>query len=103
CGNSGGAYGGEFPTELRDAALQLRLTNDPRFYDDVRKRIEALAPLVPGLASRLVSSRWLSTLDGEQLAIGAHGHEHQRFSMMPVARQHIAIIEHVRLLFPCTS
>ena len=69
--------------DLRGKALQLRLTNDPRFYNEVRTKIEELGSLVPNLDSRLVSAEWLSSLDGDQFAIGAHGHEHQRFSLMP--------------------
>ncbi len=63
-------------------AQQLRLTKDPIFYNDVRRQIEQLAPLVPDGPSRLVSREWLASLDGDQFSIGAHGHEHQRFSLM---------------------
>ena len=69
----------EFSDELRAQALELRSTDDSAFYNGVRERVERLAFLVPDLKSRLVSEAWISNLDGDQFAIGAHGHEHQRF------------------------
>jgi peptidoglycan/xylan/chitin deacetylase (PgdA/CDA1 family) len=84
--------------ELKEKALKLRLTNDPRYYNEVRSRIEELASLVPNLGSRLVSAEWLSGLDGDQFAIGAHGHEHQRFSLMPAKWQRNDLRENVRVL-----
>jgi peptidoglycan/xylan/chitin deacetylase (PgdA/CDA1 family) len=84
--------------ELMGQALNLRQTRDPRVYNDVRERVERLAPLVPNLTSRLVSEDWLETLDGDQFAIGAHGHEHQRFSMMPPEWQRKDLSENLRIL-----
>jgi peptidoglycan/xylan/chitin deacetylase (PgdA/CDA1 family) len=69
--------------DLSEKAQALRSTTNPRLYEECRCRIEELASLVPNLDSRLVSIDWLSKLDGDQFTIGAHGHEHQRFSMMP--------------------
>jgi peptidoglycan/xylan/chitin deacetylase (PgdA/CDA1 family) len=86
------------PQRLKDEALQLRTTNDPSFYNAVRKRIEELASWVPNLESRLITTRWLADLDGDQFAIGAHGHEHQRFSMMSAEWQHNDLRENVRVL-----
>ena len=68
--------------ELRNKASRLRHTKDPAFYNDVRMRIEQLSSRVPHLSTRLITHGWLSKLDGEQFALGLHGHEHQRFSMM---------------------
>ena len=86
------------PEELKEKALQLRNTNDPIFYREVRDRIERLAPLVPDLGTRLLPAQWLADLDGEQFAIGAHGHEHQRFSMMLPEWQLHDLRENVRVL-----
>jgi peptidoglycan/xylan/chitin deacetylase (PgdA/CDA1 family) len=86
------------PDVLREKALMLRDTEDPHYYDQVRKQVEQLAPLVPNLDSRLVSPEWLSSLDGEQFAIGAHGHEHQRFSMMAKEWQRESLLQNVRTL-----
>jgi peptidoglycan/xylan/chitin deacetylase (PgdA/CDA1 family) len=84
--------------ELKEWALQLRRTDDPKLYNELRSRIEQLASLVPDLGSRLVSPAWLSSLDGEQFSIGAHGHEHQRFAMMPAEWQRNDLQENVRQL-----
>lgn len=70
------------PEELGAAAAQLRTTKDPAYYQRVREQVEDLAGSVPGLESRTVSREWLATLPPELFAIGLHGHEHQRFSMM---------------------
>ena len=70
------------PCELEEKALKLRLTDDPRFYNEVRSRIEEFGSFVPDLDSRLIPKQWLARLDGDQFSIGAHGHEHQRFSLM---------------------
>ena len=72
-----------FPEGLLDEGQQLRSTQDPSFYNVVRSRVEQYASAIPDLNVRLVSEKWLSNLDREQFTIGAHGHEHQRFSMMP--------------------
>jgi peptidoglycan/xylan/chitin deacetylase (PgdA/CDA1 family) len=50
------------------------------------------------LGARLLPTQWLANLDGEQFAIGAHGHEHQRFSMMPLEWQLHDLRENVRVL-----
>jgi peptidoglycan/xylan/chitin deacetylase (PgdA/CDA1 family) len=86
------------PDELREKAQHLRKTNDPIFYDEVRKRLELFAAAIPHLDKRLVSREWLADLDGEQYSIGAHGHEHQRYSMMPPEWQRDDLRENVRQL-----
>jgi len=86
------------PWKLKEEALQLRQTNDPNLYNQARSRVEQLASFVPDLGSRLISTGWLSSLDGEQFSIGAHGHEHERFSMMPVEWQRKDLEENVRQL-----
>jgi peptidoglycan/xylan/chitin deacetylase (PgdA/CDA1 family) len=72
----------ELSKSLINDAKQLRRTIDADFYNETRQRIEEFSALVPDLRSRLVSSEWLAQLDRDQFCIGAHGHEHQRFSMM---------------------
>jgi len=64
-------------------AQELRTTDDPVMYQETRELIEEWCGLIPDLRSRLVSDEWLSSLDRAQFTIGAHGHEHERFSMMP--------------------
>ena len=89
---------GALPEDLKEKALHLRTTDDPIYYRAVRDRLEQLASLVPNLGSRLISAEWLADLDGVQFAIGAHGHEHQRFSMMPSEWQLDNLRENVRVL-----
>jgi len=86
------------PAGLLGKALQIRRTNDVSFYNEVRSCVEQFASFIPNLGSRLVSTEWLSSLDGEQFAIGAHGHEHQRFSMMSADWQRNDLRENVRHL-----
>lgn len=93
------AFGGDgLPADLRAQAQNLRQTNDAVFYQEVRQRVEQLAATVPDLASRLVSSEWLAGLDARQFTIGAHGHEHQRFSLMTRESQRSNLRENVRCL-----
>jgi peptidoglycan/xylan/chitin deacetylase (PgdA/CDA1 family) len=86
------------PDKLRQRAQQLRVTGNAPFYRSVRDRIEELAPLVPNLRTRTVSAEWLTKLDGDQFAIGAHGHEHQRYAMMTPEWQVNDLRENVRIL-----
>jgi peptidoglycan/xylan/chitin deacetylase (PgdA/CDA1 family) len=86
------------PDELKKQALRLRETGDPIFYRAMRDCIEGLASEVPLLETRLITKEWLSNLDGYQFSIGAHGHEHERFSMMPLEWQRNDLRENVRLL-----
>jgi peptidoglycan/xylan/chitin deacetylase (PgdA/CDA1 family) len=86
------------PEELKEKALTLRLTNDPLSYNEVRICIEEFRSLVPNLGSRLISTEWLSSLDGDQFTIGAHGHEHERFSLMSEEWQRNDLRENIRML-----
>jgi peptidoglycan/xylan/chitin deacetylase (PgdA/CDA1 family) len=86
------------PDGLLEKVLQLRRTNDVSFYNEVRSCVEQFASFIPNLGSRLVSTEWLTSLDGEQFTIGAHGHEHQRFSMMLADWQRNDLRENVRHL-----
>jgi peptidoglycan/xylan/chitin deacetylase (PgdA/CDA1 family) len=83
---------------LREEALKLRTTDDPIYYDHVRRKVEQLSVAVPKLNSRLASAEWLADLDGDQFAIGAHGHEHERYSMMPADWQRADLSRNVEIL-----
>lgn len=67
---------------LKQRAKQLRKTHDAKLYDEVRCELESLAVHVDESQPLLVGDDWLASLDGEQFTLGAHGHEHQRYSMM---------------------
>lgn len=60
----------------------LRNTTDPTVYRQTRERVERSPERASLPPRRCVSPEWLAGLDGDQFTIGAHGHEHQRFSMM---------------------
>jgi peptidoglycan/xylan/chitin deacetylase (PgdA/CDA1 family) len=98
CADNDASRRASFTDELKNKALRLRSTSDPTYYDEVRNRVERLGSFVPNLGSRLVSAEWLSRLDGDQFTIGAHGHEHQRFSMMPPEWQANNLRENIRVL-----
>ncbi|MDO9411046.1 MAG: polysaccharide deacetylase family protein [Pseudolabrys sp.] len=77
------AYAGHLlPAAIKQHGKALRQTGDTAFYARYREALEQYAAAVPNLADRFVTANWLSRLDGEQFAIGAHGHEHQRYAMM---------------------
>lgn len=61
---------------------RIRTTSDPAVYNSLREEVENLVSIVPQLKERVVTRNWLANLDPAQFSIGAHGHEHQRFSMM---------------------
>jgi len=92
------ASGVATPADFEEWMWTLRNTDDPQTYNALRTKVEALASVVPDLESRYVSRTWLQSLDGEQFAIGAHGHEHQRFSMMPAEWQRNDLQDNVRQL-----
>jgi peptidoglycan/xylan/chitin deacetylase (PgdA/CDA1 family) len=98
CSNNDVRFQSAMTNELRDKALKLRSIEDAQFYNEVREDVERLATLIPDLASRLVSTEWLSGLDGDLFAIGAHGHEHQRFSLMSPGWQRSDLQQNVRIL-----
>jgi peptidoglycan/xylan/chitin deacetylase (PgdA/CDA1 family) len=90
--------GAALPEGLRQRALGLRNTGDSVFYDDIRRDVEQLSGAVPQLNSRLVSAEWLAKLDADQFTIGAHGHEHQRYSMMSQEWQRQDLKRNVEIL-----
>jgi peptidoglycan/xylan/chitin deacetylase (PgdA/CDA1 family) len=95
---AGGVRHPALSAALHQQALQLRQTNDCCFYQRVREGIERLAPVLAEVKPRLVSPDWLAALDGEQFAIGAHGHEHERYAMMSVEWQRENLVENIRVL-----
>lgn len=61
----------------------LRNTADPVRYRELREKIEAYQELVDRKEELFVSKDFLAALDPGLFSIALHGHEHQRFSMMP--------------------
>ncbi len=69
--------------ELKEKADKLRRTEDAAFYEQTRREVEALASIVDDSKPLLVDRDYLATLDEKQFTVGLHGHEHQRFALMP--------------------
>lgn len=86
------------PASPQEVIRFLRTTADRATYNRLREQVEASAPLVPDLKSRLVSSQWLATLDPRQFSIGCHGHEHQRYAMMTPEWQRADLQRNVDIL-----
>lgn len=89
--------------ELKQRFALLRSTEDPALYRTVREQVEAQVDLVNEEDRFVVTKDFLKILDPDLFSIGLHGHEHQRFSMMPEDWQRQCIemnIEHLADL-PC--
>lgn len=87
-----------FPDRLRELGKQLRLSNNISVYRKIRLEIEQYCSFIPNLKTRLVSHKWLESLNCSQFTIGAHGHEHQRFSMMPIEWQRKDLLTNIDIL-----
>lgn len=73
----------------------LRNTTDPAQYHELRERIEANLHLVDQNEQLFVPKNFLASLDPELFSVALHGHEHQRFSMMPEAWQRQSLEKNV--------
>lgn len=73
----------------------LRNTTDPSRYRELRERIERYADLINPGEQFYVTKDFLASLDTELFSIALHGHEHQRFAMMPETWQRKCIEENV--------
>lgn len=69
--------------DIKDIASKLRNTTDQGFYREGRAKIEKLQEYLDQDNNFYVSRSFLENLNSELFSIGLHGHEHQRFSMMP--------------------
>jgi peptidoglycan/xylan/chitin deacetylase (PgdA/CDA1 family) len=89
---------GTFRSKLIDEGRSLRHISDPHTYQRVRTEIESFAAVMPGSSPRFVSGEWLGGIDATLFTIGAHGHEHQRYSMMPLDWQRDDLQRNVTIL-----
>jgi peptidoglycan/xylan/chitin deacetylase (PgdA/CDA1 family) len=69
-------------TELNRKNHLLRTTTDAAQYAAVREEVDRLAVDAGVPRRRCVSPEWLAQLNPDLFALGAHGHEHQRYAMM---------------------
>lgn len=75
------------PEASCDMFAELRETRDPQRYRALRQEVEERSATAAPAREQMVSKRFLGELDPGLFSIGLHGHEHQRFSMMPAGWQ----------------
>ncbi|GAB4311631.1 MAG: hypothetical protein Kow00127_01660 [Bacteroidales bacterium] len=75
------------PEDLASKMTRLRETDNPEEYRRLREEVESLAELLPENINFYVDREWLQNVDPGLINVGLHGHEHQRFSMMPYSWQ----------------
>jgi peptidoglycan/xylan/chitin deacetylase (PgdA/CDA1 family) len=85
--------------ELRSEFRVLRNTTDKIRYRELRDLIECHADAVDPFDQLFVSKDYLASLDPELFSIALHGHEHQRFSMMPESWQRENIEKNIEQLY----
>lgn len=69
--------------EYNVAVENIRRAESPQMYQKYRGTIEAFQSLIPDHIRFHVSSGFLKNLNPELFSVSLHGHEHQRFTMMP--------------------
>lgn len=84
--------------EIIEIAARLRATTDANYYRNHYQKIEQLGKYMDKNFTFYVNSDFLENLNKELFTIGLHGHEHQRFSMMPVEWQRKNIQSNIDLL-----
>jgi peptidoglycan/xylan/chitin deacetylase (PgdA/CDA1 family) len=73
--------------DIRQVYANLRNTADVDYYRQNIRRIEELARFTDDDLNFYICHDFLEKLDPGLFTIGLHGHEHQRFSMMPAEWQ----------------
>ena len=76
-----------FTGEMRDWFRLLRDTADPGAYRELVRRVASLDEGVDPADRFVVGREFLESLDPGLFTVGLHGHEHERFSMMPESWQ----------------
>lgn len=84
--------------KIDEIAGKLRNTNDPDFYSNNYKKIEALSKYIGDDTRFYLGYDQLKKLNPELFSIGLHGHEHQRFSMMSKSWQKNDLLNNIALL-----
>jgi peptidoglycan/xylan/chitin deacetylase (PgdA/CDA1 family) len=88
----------KIPPDLVVVAENLRNTNDVDFYRRHFPIIEKLSDFIAEGDSFYMSLDDINNLDSSLFNIGLHGHEHQRFSMMPREWQHSNLVKNIEIL-----
>ena len=73
----------EITPEYQIAINNIRRTNNAGDYQKYRETIEAFQSKIPEDVKFHVSYEFLQNLNTDLFTIGLHGHEHQRFPLMP--------------------
>jgi peptidoglycan/xylan/chitin deacetylase (PgdA/CDA1 family) len=81
-----------------NAAENIRRTKNPEEYLNFRRIIEEKNALIPKEVKFTVSYDFLKSLNKDLFSVGLHGHEHQRFSMMPVTWKRENIVRNIEAL-----
>lgn len=84
--------------EITQHATQLRDTADKKLYRQYSRQIEQLFPIIQDDFAGVVGLADLKNINTELFDIGAHGFEHQRFSMMSAAWQQNNIAQDIAVL-----
>ncbi len=69
--------------EYADSIRKIIRETDPSNYRKQRQVIEDFQTIIPENVRFHVSSGFLKSLNPDLFTVGLHGHEHQRFTMMP--------------------
>jgi peptidoglycan/xylan/chitin deacetylase (PgdA/CDA1 family) len=85
--------------EIKAIYTNLRNTRDQEYYQKNYHKIEKLGDFIDESDTFYVDHDFLKNLNSELFTIGLHGHEHQRFSMMPVDWQRNNLQINMDLLF----
>jgi peptidoglycan/xylan/chitin deacetylase (PgdA/CDA1 family) len=84
--------------EIAEIAANLRNTTDANYYQSQYQKVEQLGKYVDKNFTFYIDHDFLRNLNKDLFTIGLHGHEHQRFSMMPIDWQRKNIQTNIDLL-----
>lgn len=73
----------EITPEYADAIKKIRRETNPQEYRKQRQIIESFQSIIPEDVKFHVSYDFLKNLNTKLFSVGLHGHEHQRFPLMP--------------------
>jgi peptidoglycan/xylan/chitin deacetylase (PgdA/CDA1 family) len=94
---------GETEEELERTSKLLRWTTDPVLYGLLRAEVQRLGAEAGVPRRQCVSPIWLEKLNPDLFAIGAHAHEHERYSMMSEEWQIVDLRKNVECLRQFTA
>jgi len=84
--------------EIAETAANLRNTTDANYYRNQYQKVEQLGKYFDKNFTFYIDQDFLKNMNRDLFTIGLHGHEHQRFSMMPKDWQRKNIQTNIDLL-----